>query len=228
MADLMKKKAKTFDALEAYLTTAPETRNVDTPNLGDGKLKQIFRRVSTIFENKSYAERMREKLRRANINLKGSEFVTLNIITSLGPFLLVAFTGQLILALVCGIIGFFVPHMYVNSVQRKLTKAFNAQLADALILISNSLKSGCSILQAMENVSAEMPAPISDEFYYVIKNINFGDSFENALVSMNRKMEIEDLDLIVTAILIARQTGGSLANVLDKIAETIRERNKIG
>jgi len=109
----------------------------------------------------------------------------------------------------------------------KRRKAFNSQLGDALILIANSLRTGYSFMQASDMVAQEMRPPISSEFARAVKEMNLGVTIEEALANLGKRINSEDLDLVLTAVLIQRQVGGNLSEVLDNIARTIRERVRI-
>ncbi|HEX3031371.1 MAG TPA: type II secretion system F family protein, partial [Bacillota bacterium] len=104
---------------------------------------------------------------------------------------------------------------------------FNAQIGEALAVMSNSLRAGFSFLQTLDMVSREMPPPIGDEFARCLREINLGTQTEQALINLGQRIESDDLDLILTAVLIQRQVGGNLAEVLDSISLTIRERIRI-
>ena len=106
-------------------------------------------------------------------------------------------------------------------------RAFNSQLGDALILIANSLRTGYSFMQALDMVAQEMRPPISTEFGRAVKEMNLGVPVENALGNLAKRIDSEDLDLVLTSVLIQRQVGGNLSEVLDNIARTIRERVRI-
>jgi len=106
-------------------------------------------------------------------------------------------------------------------------KALNRQLPDMLSLLSNALKAGLSLPQAMETVAHNTAAPIGDELGRVIREMNIGSGAERALANMVRRAGSEDLDLIVTAINIQASVGGNLARVLDSISHTIRQRVQI-
>jgi tight adherence protein B len=110
--------------------------------------------------------------------------------------------------------------------QRRLLR-FNNQLVDALVRMSNSLKAGFSILQAFEAVAKENQNPISQEFGVFLHQIRVGVRFEQALGELEKRVGSEDLTLTVRAIEIARMTGGSLTDVLEQIAATVRERMRI-
>jgi tight adherence protein B len=104
---------------------------------------------------------------------------------------------------------------------------FNLQLVDALTSMSNALKAGFSIQQAFESVVKEGANPIAQEFAMFLQQIRVGVRFEDALADMDRRVGSEDLTLMIQAIEIARQTGGNLTEVFDRIADTIRERRRI-
>jgi len=100
-------------------------------------------------------------------------------------------------------------------------------LGDALGLVANSLRTGYGFMQALDMVSREMPAPIAPEFGRVLKEMNLGLSTEDAMSNLTTRVNSDDLNLVITAVLIQRQVGGNLAEVLDNIANTIRERVKL-
>jgi tight adherence protein B len=124
-------------------------------------------------------------------------------------------------------LGYLAPQVYLDLRIRKRGKAFDAQLGDALILAANSLRTGYSFLQAVEMVSREMRPPLSTEFARMLREMNLGVTTEDAMRNMTKRVDSSDLDLALTAVLIQRQVGGNLAEVLDGIAATIRERFKL-
>jgi tight adherence protein B len=131
------------------------------------------------------------------------------------------------LAGVGAVAGLFVPRMYVGSMQRKRLRDFDGQLGDMLNLVVNGLRAGYSSMQALESVSRELPPPISDEFRRVVQEIQLGLPQEAALANLKRRVPSPDLDFVVTAINIQREVGGNLAEILDNISHTIRERVRI-
>jgi tight adherence protein B len=130
-------------------------------------------------------------------------------------------------ALIGGIIGLFAPGMYVKSQQKKRLQKFNDQLSDMLNLMVNGLRAGYSTMQAMEAISKELPAPISEEFRRVVQEMQIGIPMESALDNLLRRIPSEDLDFVVTAINVQREVGGNLSEILDNISFTIRERVRI-
>ncbi|OGO81786.1 MAG: hypothetical protein A2Y18_00225 [Clostridiales bacterium GWD2_32_19] len=114
-----------------------------------------------------------------------------------------------------------------NRTKTRHYKKFNDQLGDAILIISNSLKVGHSFTQALDTLVMEMPAPLSTEFGQVIREVRLGKTLEKSLENLLERIPSKDLELMLTAILMQRETGGNLAEVLDIISETIRERLKL-
>ena len=203
---------------------------------GGGKRKysinELARSILTVFgkafEGRQYTSQIEVELARADIPLRGSEFVGLNLILILsgatyGWFVL----GRVWAGFLLAFAGGFLPSFYVKSKQGARLARFDAQIADALVIMSNSLRAGYSHLQAMDMVAREMSPPISKEFTSTMKEMSLGSPTETALATLSDRVGSEDLDLVVTAVLIQRQIGGNLAEVLDNIADTIRERVKL-
>jgi tight adherence protein B len=166
-----------------------------------------------------------EHLVRANLKLRPSEFVMIQvgflICGALLSLLRFGFGPQFVLSAVA---AYLLPMRYVKYRQGKRLKALNRQLPDILSLLSNALKAGLSLPQALDTVARNTVAPIADELARVIREMNVGSATERALANMVRRTGSEDLDLIVTAITIQASVGGNLARILDSIAHTIRQR----
>ncbi|HHW13737.1 MAG TPA: secretion system protein [Firmicutes bacterium] len=191
--------------------------------------RALLRSASRLFASREAAKKLQTDLERADILLKGSEFLALNALAALGLGAAgLAVTRGNPLAVVGGLAaGYLLPRLYLKQRQAQRQKAFNGQLAEALTVISNALKAGYSFLQAMEMVSREMLPPISVEFGRVLREVSLAVPTENALQNMARRVGSDDLDLVVTCVLIQRQVGGNLAEILDNISFTIRERIRI-
>ena len=125
------------------------------------------------------------------------------------------------------VIGFCLPRFWLDRRKSGRLNAFNKQLPDTITLIANALRAGSSFLQAIELVVREARPPISTEFGRVIREVNLGLPFDDALENMVRRVRSDDLELMATAISIQHQVGGNLAEILDSIAFTIRERVRI-
>ncbi len=132
------------------------------------------------------------------------------------------------IALIVGaVVGFFLPRMWLGRRRAGRLAAFNKQLPDTITLIANALRAGSSFLQAIEMVVREAQPPVTMEFDRVVREVNLGLAFDVALENMVRRVRSDDLELMATAITIQHQVGGNLAEILDSIAFTIRERVRI-
>lgn len=175
------------------------------------------------------AQKIAAELARADLKFTPAEFVGINITAIVLGFvvLFILGRGSLLFGLLGGVLGFYAPRLWVRQMQARRLNAFNNQLGDTLILLANSLRSGYSLLQSMETVSRELPAPMSVEFARVVREIGLGLTIEEALAHMLQRIPSDDLDLVITAINIQHEVGGNLAEILDTISHTIRERVRI-
>ena len=165
------------------------------------------------------------ELIRGNIPLKGGEFLVLQSFLTVLFFLIgLMLTQKIYGGILFAISGGGLPRLWLKSAQKKKRCQFNNQLADALLVLANSLRAGFSLLQAMEMVSQEMPNPISGEFQLALREMTYGTATETALIHLSERVGSDVLDLLVTAMLIQRQAGGNLAEVLLNIHATIQDR----
>ncbi len=168
------------------------------------------------------------ELIRGDIPLKGGEFLVLQGLFSI-LFLLIGIilSQTIIIGVSLAILGGGLPRLWLSSAKRKKRNRFNNQLADALLILANSMRSGFSLLQAMEMVSQEMPNPISEEFRITLREMMYGAATETALEHLSERVGSDVLDLLVTAMIIQRQVGGNLAEILINIHATIQDRLRI-
>ncbi|MBX3004777.1 MAG: type II secretion system F family protein [Anaerolineales bacterium] len=213
--------------LEGYL--AEKQTKLEDAELSNTKNSALTRWVNERVASTNYGDNISRELARADIKLKSGEYIILMAAASVftGLFSYFFFDGSWFLALVGLIFGLFIPRFFVGFQQAKRLQKFNDQLPDMLNLMVNGLRTGFSALQAMEAVSRELPSPISDEFRRVVQEMQLGVSMETALDNLQRRITSEDLDLAVTAINIQREVGGNLAEILDTISHTVRERIRI-
>jgi tight adherence protein B len=222
--------------LERYASGRGEAKkSAGATSLGDlisqsAAISQLNKAV----EQRDFGANMARNLARADLKLKVSEYlfiwgatiVGIPIFMFLAGFALPALQNPIIL-LVGAVLGFILPRWYVRRRQGKRINQFNKQLPDTITLIANALRAGSSFLQAIELVVREARPPISTEFARVIREVNLGLPFEQALENLVRRVSSDDLELMVTAISIQYTVGGNLAEILDSIAYTIRERVRI-
>ena len=169
-----------------------------------------------------------EELSRADLRLRTYEFLLVQV----GSALLLALVGFIRFGVgaqfvVMAVIGYFIPRWYLGHRRKGRQRAFANQLGDTLVLMSNALKTGYSISQSIDTVASRASPPISQEFDRVVREINLGAPLEESLGRMVVRVDSGDMDMVMTAIGIQRKIGGNLAEILDNIAETIRDRVRI-
>ncbi len=223
------------------LTGKPEGQDLVEERLGDKEAKRkkkekkksekqesmIGAAVDRAVEGRGFAKNLADQLAQANMKWTVGEFLTLTATVSIGGGLIFYVMKRAFLIPVGVLVGFFLPRMYIGFKKSARLKSFNNQLGDALNLMVNSLRAGYSSTQAMESIANEMPAPISEEFGRVVLEMQLGVPFDTAMANLLRRMPSADMDLIITAMSVQREVGGNLAEVLDSISFTIRERVRI-
>jgi tight adherence protein B len=171
---------------------------------------------------------MEKLFEQADCNIKPSSLFGIALVLG---FVCGSFSFLLIrnwfVAPVVGLVGFSLPFIWLLNKRRARLKAFAAQLPDALELVARALRAGHALGAGMHVVAEEMPTPIADEFGRVYEEQNLGIALEDALRGMCDRVPNMDLRFFVTAVAIQRQTGGDLAEILDKIGYIVRERYKI-
>jgi tight adherence protein B len=190
--------------------------------------------LNRVVEGRDFGANLARDIARADLRLKPSEFLLIWAGSTIGIPLAMILLSPLIPAfgsplvwLVGAFVGFLLPRFWLARRRNSRLGAFNKQLPDTITLIANALRAGSSFLQAIELVVRESRPPISTEFARVIREVNLGLPFDQALENMVRRVRSDDLELMATAISIQHQVGGNLAEILDSIAYTIRERVRI-
>jgi tight adherence protein B len=229
----------TMERLERLTGSAPQTSALTgggRPGLAELVAQSpLLVNANRLVERRVWSEQLGRDLARADLTLRPIEYLAIRagtIVVAIGLFLIAGSTLLPTLAsplalVVAGVLGYVLPRIYVARRQQARLNAFNSHLADTITLVANALRSGSSLLQAVELVVRETAPPISTEFGRVIREINLGLTTEQALNNMVRRVRSADLELMATAIAIQYQVGGNLAEILDTISYTIRERVRI-
>lgn len=172
--------------------------------------------------------RVRASIASSGVKLKDEEFVLLWLLLVLvvAIFTLV-FAKSFIICIIASALAAMAPPLLLSSAEHKRHQLFGEQLGDALLLISNALRAGFSFEQALESAARDMPDPLSSELSRVVKELKVGMSFEDSMGALAQRMENNDIKLLTSAVVVQRQVGGNLAEILDNISETIRERIRI-
>ena len=156
---------------------------------------------------------------------------TLVLIYTLPPLVLgglgLIFFRNLIPLFFGAVLGMALPTMVIRIMQSRRRARFQTQLIDGVQIIASSLKGGLSLLQSIEVLAEELPPPISQEFGLVIRENKMGITLDDSLISLNTRMKMEELTLLINSILVAKETGGDLTKVLSRLTTTIRDNRKI-
>ena len=223
--------------LERYASTKPDKPAAASGTGGIAEAlqsSQSMAQLNKIVEQRDFGANLAREIARADLRLKPSEYLVIWAATTIGVplgmiVLSVVFPAlrNPIILLIGLLVGFMLPRFWLGRRKSGRLKSFNKQLPDTITLIANALRAGSSFLQAIELVVRESRPPISTEFGRVIREVNLGLSFEVALENMVRRVRSDDLELMATAIAIQHTVGGNLAEILDSISFTIRERVRI-
>lgn len=162
------------------------------------------------------------------MNVPLSKLILLDL---LGPLILGGaaffFLHSVMGVLIGVVLGMAIPLIVIKEMEKNRRQKFAQQIVDGLMVLTGALRAGLSLLQAFEVVAEEMPAPMSQEFSLVLRENRVGVPLETSLMNLKKRMQLEELDLVITAILVARETGGDLTETFNQLVFTIRERSKI-
>jgi tight adherence protein B len=204
----------------------PQEKNEKNYQKHDNKWKYILEFFAkNIKTRQGQKEKWTKSLESADIPLKPEEFVVIRLLLLiLLAFVSVIIFSQFFIVLLFAALGWYVPISYIKIKRDKRIAACAEQLPQVLETMATSLRSGFSFMQSMQLISKEMPEPIGPEFYRTIREINLGISLEEAFENLLKRMPNKDLEIMITAVLIQRSTGGNLAQILEMIQDTIVER----
>jgi tight adherence protein B len=225
----------TLERLERYAAADKKESTGEKTGLADLVSRSAaLAQLNKVVEKRDFGANLLRDLGAADLKLKPSEFIALWVGAMIGTPVVLYLIGFAVpslqhpIILLGGVLlGFIAPRFWLNWRKGGRLKAFNKQLPDTVTLIANALRAGSSFLQAIELVVRESRPPISIEFSRVIREVNLGLPFDLALENMVKRVKSEDFELMATAISIQHQVGGNLAEILDSIAFTIRERIRI-
>ncbi|SRR5579884_258995 len=210
--------------LGRYALTAPGDVRQEVAKRGSS----LSGAINTFVERQSFADRLRGDLQRADLKLTPGEFLILRFGAVVMGFALAWFIfGTPIIGLMAGVGMYFVPGFWLKHRVRSRERKFGEQLGDAVMMMASSLRAGYSMMQALETVSREMADPIADEIHRVTMEVGVGIAVEEALNHLVDRIRSTDLELMTIAMNVQREVGGNLAEILDTIAATIRERQQL-
>ena len=196
-----------------------------------------FRRKPTTYtsfdelDERSFTVRLSRDLDRADVKITASEFLIISVVLMCAGVLLgiaLPLGGHFLLAVILFALGWYGPRFWLRRRWRARQRVFNDQLADMITLMSGALRAGHGLMQGMSIASEQGPQPAAAEFGRVVRQVSMaGLSPDEALNNLVMRMQSADLALFVNAINVQREVGGNIAELMDTIAHTIRERNKL-
>lgn len=208
-------------------------KRVDKLNLGNkteiiDRKKQKKKNDRKLDTKVKILKKIANDLSLAGVLMKPSEYLTIWIMSAFLPACIVLLAkSDILVVLALVLIGVFLPPFFVNRKRVKRVELFEKQLVNGVAVMCNCLRSGLTFQQAIESISNEMPDPIAKEFGRVIREMKLGNTIEKSLSNMSDRINSSDFKLLVSAVLIQRQVGGNLSEILSNIAGTIKERFKI-
>lgn len=187
--------------------------------------------LSVFLGHFSGSEKVAVDLERAGVPLRVGEYYMIRwgvaALFLLVPFAFGISLFQIGISLAAATVGYMLPAMWLSGKRKGRKSRIEVQLVDMLGLVSNSLKSGYGLMQSFEFASKQMDPPLAVELRRMLREANLGLSAEDALNAMGERIDSADLDMVLTAVNIQRAVGGNLAEILDKVAFTMRERERI-
>ena len=220
------------DRLEDYLRDRPGTSSGTVSRRSGGgttsSAGEMAQGIDKILRSVSVGDQLGYILRSADLQMTVFEFLLIWLLAIAGGVALGYLVSHSVLpAVLVGGIGALIPYIVLRNRITKRLRMFNDQLANVLMQLSSSMRAGYGVLQALNFVAQEIPAPAGHEFGLVVRDVKLGQSTMAALDALLERVESDDLRLMVTSMHIQSETGGNLAEILDTVSETIRERVRI-
>lgn len=188
----------------------------------------VVDKASRVVATRSFTSYLQGQLLLAGVPLRAEEYFILRIgLITVLPLLLTLASQNMWLGIITVILAVILPEFYLKLKKDQRLLTLNQQLGDSLIIMANALRAGFGFQQAMDTVRRELPPPISTEFAWTLREMNLGFGLEEALGNLSKRVKSDDLDMVITGIIIQRQVGGNLAEILENISETIRDRAKL-
>lgn len=191
-------------------------------------IKHLSNLIPSSICNSKKGGKLESELIKADLPITAEELLVIKLISSAAfSFLAYAIFKDYFMVLLIFFLIWNIPKVLISRRKKERIKLFDSQLGEGINIISNSLKAGYSFLQAVAVVAEETTDPFSKEFKKLLKEMSLGIAEEDALSNLLFRMDSEDLKLVINAIMIQKDIGGNLSEILDNISETIRDRQKI-
>lgn len=201
--------------------STPARASILSSELNLGKFRDWINDTLSGFSS----DKLQLKLSSAYWKVTDTEYILIRIFAAVASFGVGwLITGNVLGAILLAAIAIMVPSILLDRSIAQRQQKFHNQILDVLLLISGAVQAGYSLMQALDLAVKEVPAPASEEFGRVLREIRFGISLEGSLFNLAERMESDDMQIVVTAIIVNSQVGGNLSTVLESIISTIRDR----
>ena len=206
---------------------------------GDSSIGPTFKRsrssiptLRSLLSDSEWAESTALDLQQANVHLRVGEYLLIRFMVATFSFFVVALLLRfhplgILLGLAAAGAGYMIAPFYLQLLRRRRLAKIENQLVEFLPMLASSLRSGFAFQQGMELAAQQLEPPLADELMIVLNDTNLGATMEEALLQMGERVGSTDLDMMITAFLVQRSTGGNLSEILDRAAETLRERERV-
>lgn len=213
--------------LEDFSKETPNDKKVDIPFIIRDEQLSDIPIFHHILEKMNVSRKLQRLLEQAGSSMKVGDLILRTVIFSAIGLVISFILSNMILKILCFLFlsSFSILNVYMQKTNRM--KAFIREFPDALDMMTSAIRAGHALNQAMQLVGEEAPDPVGIEFKKTFEQYNLGLSLREALINLTNRIDSLDLKLFVTAILLQRETGGNLTEILEKISYTIRERFKL-
>jgi tight adherence protein B len=197
--------------------------------------KRAYSSIPTLrrfLSDSTWADKTARQLQEANLQIRVGEYILMRVLIAALFFFIPALILRfnllgIVLGILAGGVAYLIPPLYLSRLRKQRAKRIEGQLVELAPMLASSLRSGFAMQQGLELAARQMEPPISDELQLLINDVNLGSTTEQALLDMGARVRSTDVDMFITAILVQRTTGGNLAEILDQLADTLRDRERV-
>ncbi len=187
--------------------------------------------VRNLLADNAWSQRITLEIEQAGLKMRAGEYILIRCTLALVTFMAIWAAGRsavaFVLALVCGFFAYMLPAVWLSIIRKRRIERISKQMPEAVTMIANALRAGFAFQHGIDMVAKQMDGPIAEEFSHLIVDLNVGSTVEEALHGLLKRADSEDVNMVVTAVLIQRTSGGNLAEILETVGESMRERERL-
>jgi len=187
--------------------------------------------LRNVLLDSAWSQRVTLEIEQAGLKMRAGEYLMVRLGLGLAAFLGIWAAGRsavaFVMALLCAFFAFMLPAVWLSILRKRRIEKVAKQMPEAVVMMANALRAGFAFQHGIDMVAKQMEAPISEEFSRVVIDMNVGSSIEEALHGLLRRVDSEEVNMVVTAVLIQRSSGGNLAEILETVGESMREKERL-